>query len=121
MNQSKEALHDKQGSVTVPGATLKLMLDALKFYADGNNFDWVTFGQGRAEQLNRLSSDSSWIQDADDSRGHERFHEDGSKAAAALKAFDCCFVQAGVFNHEAYDAITSGNTPLYAGIEKGSQ
>lgn len=121
MNQNKDMLHDTPNLVTVSGETFKLMLEALNFYANGDNFDWVTFGQGRAEQLNRLTSDSSWIQDADDSRGHERFHEDGSKAAAALKAFEQCFEHSGEFNYEAYDTIISGDVPLYVDIKKSSQ
>jgi hypothetical protein len=68
------------------------VLDALRFYSEGSNFESVTFQKGEREaQLKRLNGDSGWEQYGEDSRGHEQFREDGTRAREALSALEEAF------------------------------
>lgn len=84
------------------------VLDALRFYADSRNVEWVTFKQGdRQAQLARLQGDPTWIREADDGYGHEQFRENGTTAENALNALELV-VSSGATSQ----FIAAGESPL---------
>jgi hypothetical protein len=82
----------KVAYAAVSRKVLNEVLDALRFYSEGSNFESVTFQKGEREaQLKRLNADSGWEQYGEDSRGHEQFREDGTRAREALSALEEAF------------------------------
>lgn len=75
--------------IKIPTNVADQIVAALRFYANGDNKENVTFERGaREKQLSRLQSDPSYSQCGEDSRGHELFEEDGTRAAKALSALE---------------------------------
>jgi hypothetical protein len=100
--------------VVIQGETVKVVLDALSFYADGANFESLTFKDGERErQLARLKKDPSWSQYGEDSRGHEQFCENGQRAEDAIRSLELAFRNEDSFIGDSYDEFRAGKVAVY--------
>lgn len=109
--------------VTIPGATLKKVLDALRFYGNEDNFQSVTFAQPeRDNQLKRLCADPTWSEYMEDSRGHEQYRENGTIAQEAYDQFLQHFADDNNnFCGDVYDRMIAGEISLQASAPQPSQ